>query len=87
MGVVFLCREVDRNTGKIAVYPVGKAPGDRESLLFELQLRQSFNPELQYFAVLDREYRLNKAEIEEVLRSDELPGRVELSSYGIVPAL
>lgn len=83
MGVVFLCREVDRATGKIAVYPVGKVPGDRESLLFELQLRQSFNPELQYFAVTKREFSLSEAEINEVLGREDLPGRVELSSYGI----
>lgn len=83
MKIVLLCREVDRDTGKIAVYSVGKVPGDRESLLFELSLRQRLNPELRYFAVLDREYQLNKAEIEEVLRSSELPGKEALSSYGI----
>lgn len=83
MKIVFLCREVDRDTGKIAVYSVGKVPGDRESLLFELEIRQRLNPELQYFAVPDREYRLNKDEIEWVLRSSELPGKEELSSYRI----
>lgn len=83
MGVVFLCREVDRATGKIAVYPVGKVPGDRESLLFELQFRQRLNPELQYFAVTEREFSLSEAEINEVLGREDLPGRVELSSYGI----
>lgn len=57
MKIVLLCREVDRDTGKIAVYSVGKVPGDREPLLFELSLRQVLNPELRYFAVLDRELR------------------------------
>ena len=69
MKIVLLCREVDRGTGKIAVYSVGKVPGDRETLLLELSLRQRLNQELQYFAVLDRRYRLSKDEIEEMLRS------------------
>lgn len=84
MKIVLLCREVDRDTGKIAVHPVGKVPGDRESLLLELPLRQRLNQELQYFAVLDRRYRLNKAEIEEMLRSSELPGKEVLSNYHII---
>ena len=84
MKIVLLCREVDRDTGKIAVYPVGKVPGDRETLLLELSLRQRLNQELQYFAVLDRRYRLSKNEIEEMLRSSELPGKEVLASYHII---
>ena len=84
MGVTFLCREVDRSTGMVAVYPVGTATDSGSPLLFELEIRQRLNPELQYFAVIDEEYSENKDEIEDVLGRSELPCKETLLSYRIV---
>lgn len=46
---VFLCREVDRQTGRIAVYNLD-APFSGD-VAFYLRIRQQFNPELRYFCV------------------------------------
>lgn len=42
--MICICREVDKNTGKIAVYPIRAEVTDR--LLFMLKIRQRANPEL-----------------------------------------
>ena len=46
--MICVCREIDKNTGEIAVYPIKAEVTDR--LLFCLGLRQRANPELKYFA-------------------------------------
>ena len=46
--MIIICREVDKNTGKIAVYPLDAEVTDR--LLFVLGLRAKLNPELTYYA-------------------------------------
>lgn len=47
--MVTICREVSKNTGEIAVYPIKAEVTDR--LLFQLQLRSRINSELRYFVV------------------------------------
>lgn len=47
--MIVICREVNKNSGEIAVYPI-KAPAT-ERLLFQLQIRSRVNPELRYFVV------------------------------------
>ena len=43
--MMVICREVDRATGKIAVYQIKTEV--TESLIFKLRLRARLNPELQ----------------------------------------
>ena len=66
MRVIFLCREVNRSTGEVAVYQIGNVHGANEEcqLLFELDLRQRMNPELQYFIMDSKEYLANKERTE-----------------------
>jgi hypothetical protein len=50
MRLVAICREVDRDTGRIAVYPL-----DREinsEVLTCLEIRARMNPELRYFTLI-----------------------------------
>ena len=84
MGVTFLCREVNKSTGEIAVYPVGTVTDARDQLPLKLELRQRLNPELQYFAVFDQDYQINKGMIEKVLGRSELPCGEALSAYHII---
>ena len=46
-GLVAICREIDKDTGRIAVYRVEQEIG--ENVLKCLQLRAQFNPEMRYF--------------------------------------
>ena len=50
--MIIICREVDKNTGKIAVYPLDAEVTDR--VLFVLGLRAKLNPELTYYATTRR---------------------------------
>lgn len=48
--MIALCRETDKETGRIAVYPIeSKVTGE---LLTGLQVRARFNPELRYFVTM-----------------------------------
>lgn len=48
--MIAICREVDKNSGKIAVYPLSvKVTG---GALAELSIRARMNPELRYFVTL-----------------------------------
>lgn len=48
--MIMICREVDKNSGKIAVYPLSvKVTG---GALAELSIRARMNPELRYFVTL-----------------------------------
>lgn len=58
---VFLCREISKETGQIAVYELDM-PVDGHTI-FCLRLRQQFNPELRYFAVGEKFYTAHKQEI------------------------
>jgi hypothetical protein len=70
-----ICREVDRTSGKTAVYPICVKVTDR--LFFRLGVRQRANPELRYFVMI-------KGVFDE--RGDEIIkrlGRRNFSSAGI----
>ena len=45
--MICLCREIDKETGEIAVYSINAEVTDR--LLCMLNIRQRANPELRYF--------------------------------------
>lgn len=73
--MVTICREVSKNTGEIAVYPIKAEVTDR--LLFQLQLRSRINPELRYFVVSrvrweNEEFR---KQIERLLRRKDVTQR------------
>lgn len=48
MKLIAICREVDRDTGRIAVYPVNGELDDHA--IFGMRIRAEVNPELRYFA-------------------------------------
>ena len=43
---IVVCREVDKNTGKIAVYQIKASITDE--LIFKVEIRARMSPELQY---------------------------------------
>lgn len=49
MKLVAVCREVDKDTGRIAVYKINAEITG--AAIQKLQLRAQFNPELRYFAL------------------------------------
>lgn len=84
--MIVICREVSKNSGEIAVYPI-KEPAT-ERLLFQLQIRSRVNPELRYFVVALARWENEelRKQIERLLRRkdvtqraiDALGGMVEL---------
>lgn len=52
--MMIICREIDRETGRIAVYQIETEVA--ESLIFKLRLRARLNPELQYFVTTKAHY-------------------------------
>ena len=50
MRLMVVCREVDKETGKIAVYPLKMEIDDH--VMQCLQIRARANPELRYFALV-----------------------------------
>lgn len=46
--LIIICREVDKTSGKIAVYPLSVMVD--EQLTLKLSIRQRLNPELRYYA-------------------------------------
>lgn len=48
MKLIAICREIDRDTGKVAVCTVNGELDDHA--LFSLKIRAALNPELRYFA-------------------------------------
>lgn len=73
--MVTICREVSKNTGEIAVYPIRSEVTDR--LLFQLQLRSRINPELRYFVVsrVRWENEECRKQIERLLRRKDVTQR------------
>ena len=48
--LMIICREVDKNSGEKAIYPLNvRVTGD---MLAKLSIRARMNPELRYFATL-----------------------------------
>ena len=79
MNSIYLCREVSRMNGKIAVFPVGMNLEDGQ--IFSLMLRQKLHPELRYFVAVAREYYLHKYTIEEMLCRETIPSKEALAEY------
>lgn len=72
--MICVCREIDKNTGEIAVYPI-KAEVTAH-LLFCLGLRQRANPELKYFVTLAENYDANEETILKQLRRKQITDRL-----------
>lgn len=84
MKLVAVCREVDKDTGSIAVYKI-----DMEitgAVIQQLQLRAQFNPELRYFTLTSGRWERFGAAIASILKRrtvtaadvDRIGGIVEL---------
>lgn len=81
--MIALCREIDKESGKIAVYPLeAKLNGET---IFALKIRARVNPELRYFVTLRVRWEgpVGK-EIERLLRRRELPSRAVEAFGGLV---
>lgn len=50
MRLMAICREIDKDTGRIAVYPLQMEIDDR--ILGALKVRATMNPELRYFVLV-----------------------------------
>lgn len=64
---IVICREVNRQTGQIAVYVVPMEID--EHTVVRLSLRSMFNPELRYFFVYEDVYQEQKQEITAIFKS------------------
>lgn len=85
MRVIFLCREVSKETGEVTVRSLADVPDtSAESLLFTMGERQRMNPELQYFAMDKKKYLANKDTVKELLGAEELPDRSTMLKHSIV---
>lgn len=67
MELKVICREVDKDTGKIAVYPIEAEVTD--TLIFKLGIRSRINPELKYYAVTLCHWLQNSEKIKSILHS------------------
>lgn len=72
--MICVCREIDKNTGEIAVYPLKAEVTDR--LLFCLSLQQRANPELKYFVTLAANYDANEEAILKELHRKQITDRL-----------
>ena len=79
-----ICREVDKNSGQIAVYPIN-APVTG-NLLAWLSIRARVNPELRYFVVLASDWSQadSKSKFEKLLRRKDVTPRAIDAAGGIV---
>ena len=71
MELKVICREVDKDTGKIAVYPIEAEVTD--TLIFKLGIRSRVNPELKYYAVTLCRWLQYGEEIKSILHSKIQP--------------
>ena len=69
--MVCLCREINKSTGEIAVYPLKAEVTDRL-----LSLRQRVNPELKYFVTLAANYDANEEAILKELHRKQITDRL-----------
>lgn len=74
MELKIICREVDKNTGRIAVYPIETEVTD--ALVFKLSLRSRMSPELKYYAVELCYWLQNNEKIKSILRSKNPDAKV-----------
>mgnify|MGYP000003703753 FL=1 len=71
--MICVCREIDKNTGEIAVYPIKAEVTDH---LLCLGIRQRANPELKYFVTLAENYDANEETILKQLRRKQITDRL-----------
>lgn len=81
--MLVLCREVDRQTGRVAVYPLDTEVTDH--LLFCLGIRQRLNPELSYFVTTKAHYKGFEDVITSVLRRRTVTEEAIKRAGGLVP--
>lgn len=67
MELKIIYREVDKNTGRITVYPIETEVTD--ALVFKFSLRSRMNPELKYYAVTLCRWLQYGEEIKSILHS------------------
>lgn len=79
--VIVICREVNRQTGQIAVYVVPMEID--EHTVVRLSLRSMFNPEMRYFFVYEDVYQEQKQEITAMLKRRNITKQEVDSVYGI----
>lgn len=79
--VIVICREVNRQTGQIAVYVVPMEID--EHTVVRLSLRSMFNPELRYFFAYEDVYQEQKQEITAMLKRRNITKQEVDSVYGI----
>lgn len=72
--MICVCREIDKSTGEITVYPLKAEVTD--SLLFCLGIRQRANQELRYFVTLATNYDANEETILKQLHRKKITDRL-----------
>lgn len=68
--MIVICREVDKNSGEIDIYPLEAAVTG--NLIVQLSLRARLNPELRYFAALSETWD-DRAQREKIGRLLSIP--------------
>lgn len=81
--MLVLCREVDKATGRVAVYPINAEV--TEQLLFSLGIRQRCNPELRYFVTTKAHYKGFEDVIVRALKRHTLTDEAIKRAGGLVP--
>ena len=79
--MICLCREINKETGEIAVYSINAEV--TECLLFMLNIRQRVNPELRYFVTLRENFDANEEMILKQLLRKKVTDRL-LTALNIV---
>ena len=76
--MIAVCREVDRDSGRIEVSPLDVDVTN--DLLLKLSIRVRMNPELRYFVVFQRKWESEEAELKRILkRKTVTPKQLELN--------
>lgn len=81
--MLVICREVDKSTGRVAVYPINAEVTDQ--LLFYLGIRQRLNPELHYFVTTKAHYKGFEDVIVSVLKRRTLTDEAIKRAGGLMP--
>ena len=73
MRLMAICREIDKDTGRIAVYPLKMEIDDR--ILGALKVRATMNPELRYFVLVSARWEKYGTVIAGILKRRSGAGR------------
>lgn len=80
---IFVCREVNRDTGKIRIYPIGWTGDPYCTSKYSFSGLHRRTPNKRCYAIRDSDYFENRAKIEELLCREEIPDRETLPDYHI----